>query len=142
MQLSSPLITLLGGVAIGLASVLLMLSHGRIAGISGIWAGAVLRPMEAGGFRVFFVLGLLGGGVLMSVIAKSTFAPSPVGTAGVILAGLLVGFGTQLGSGCTSGHGVCGIGRMSTRSIIATLTFMAAGFATVAIGRHVLGGAS
>ncbi|MEE4209331.1 MAG: YeeE/YedE family protein [Parvularcula sp.] len=136
----TPLSALLGGGMIGLAAVLLMLRHGRIAGISGIVSGALLPPDGERGWRASFVLGLLAPGILLSLLGA---APEAVFTAGpllLVLAGLLVGFGTRLGSGCTSGHGVCGLARLSRRSLVAVLVFMAAGFVTVTLLRHGLGG--
>ncbi len=123
----------LGGVFIGLASWLLLASLGKVAGISGI-AGALISPnpdeSHDTAWRMVFVLGLVIGGLV-----ATQFYPAPLQTMRplwvLIVAGLLVGFGTVLGSGCTSGHGVCGLGRRSVRSLVATLTFMAAGFATV-----------
>jgi uncharacterized membrane protein YedE/YeeE len=135
---------LIGGMIIGLASSFMLLFHGRIFGISGIIAG-VLKPE---GFetwwRIAAVLGLVTGGVLIQWFGLPAFPTEAINPSGItILAGLLVGFGTRLGSGCTSGHGICGISRLSPRSIIATLTFMATGFITVYIFRHLMmGGAA
>ena len=142
MENFTPISALIGGALIGLAAVLLMLFNGRIAGVSGI-AGGLLRP--AGGdwfWRLAFVLGLvagpfayqaLGGGLpeLQFPVAQPLW---------LIVAGLLVGFGTRLGGGCTSGHGVCGVSRLSPRSVAATGAFMFTGFATVYVIRHVMGG--
>jgi uncharacterized membrane protein YedE/YeeE len=133
---------LLGGALIGAASAWLLLADGRIAGVSGI-LGGLLRPVPGdSGWRLAFVLGLPAGFLLHAWLAG---APAPVRieapTLQLVAAGLLVGFGTRLGSGCTSGHGVCGIARGSLRSIAATATFMALGFATVFVVRHLLGGA-
>ena len=124
---------LLGGVLIGLASWLLLASLGRVAGVSGI-AAAVVSPTKADasntGWRVVFMIGLiLGGWAAHQWLAVPTQASRPYSL--LVLAGLLVGFGTVLGSGCTSGHGVCGLGRRSLRSLAATLTFMGTGFMTV-----------
>ncbi len=127
--------SLLGGILIGLASWILLLGLGRVAGISGI-AGGLLAPGprndEDRAWRWAFFLGLIGAGVLtMNALGQTMMTPrSPWLLGG---AGLLVGFGTILGSGCTSGHGVCGIGRRSMRSVAATVTFMALGMATVAV---------
>ncbi|BDA84604.1 membrane protein [Aureimonas sp. SA4125] len=136
----TPLPALGGGLLIGLSAALLLLANGRIAGISGILDGA-LRP-KAGefGWRMAFLAGLLAAAPLMALAgydlpAIAIDAALPV----VVAAGVLVGFGTRLGSGCTSGHGVCGIGRGSGRSVAATLTFMATAAATVFVTRHVLG---
>ncbi len=136
----TPLSALLGGALIGLSAGILMLANGRIAGISGI-IGSVFQASDDGRFwRLAFVVGLLVG----PLIALSLDATPPLPVAAswpvVISGGLLVGFGTSLGSGCTSGHGVCGIARLSPRSIVATLVFMAAGMVTVFVIRHVIGG--
>lgn len=131
----------IGGALIGLAASILLLTHGRVAGISGLYGGLFRRGTRDRSFRLSFIAGLVVAGVLIRLLAPASFAtswsaPLPV----TLLAGLLVGFGTQLGYGCTSGHGVCGISRMSIRSVVATLTFMASGFATVFVVRHLLGG--
>jgi uncharacterized membrane protein YedE/YeeE len=132
----------LGGVMIGAAASLLLLATGRIAGISGI-LGAALRPgCPDRGWRLLFLIGLPLGALLASALTQRLSPPQMASTAPVLaLAGLLVGFGTQLGSGCTSGHGVCGMARRSRRSLVATLTFMLTGAATVFVVRHLLGGA-
>jgi uncharacterized membrane protein YedE/YeeE len=125
--------SVLGGTLIGLASWLLLASLGRVAGISGIAAGAlfpVKPPQGDTGWRWAFLLGLIvGGAVIAGLLHPPVTAMRPYGL--LVIAGLLVGFGTVLGSGCTSGHGVCGIGRRSARSLLATLTFMASGALTV-----------
>ena len=127
------LVSLFGGLLIG-ASVWLMLSGlGRVTGISGITATAITAPRESL-WRYAFLAGLIGGGLLFTRLF-GTSAEGVTTTPWLIVAGLLVGFGTVLGGGCTSGHGVCGLGRRSPRSLIATLTFMAAGMATVALIR-------
>ena len=123
-----------GGVLIGLASWLLLASLGRVAGISGIAAGALVQPLGApAGERLWrwaFVAGLVvAGGVAAALLNTPTIATRPWPL--LVVAGLLVGFGTVLGSGCTSGHGVCGLGRRSVRSLVATLCFMSAGAVTV-----------
>ena len=119
---------IIGGVMIGLAASFLLLSIGRVSGISGI-TGALLKPSTSDwGWRLSFVSGLLGGGLLLSFIKPEFFVVSSERSIlMMIVAGLLVGFGTQMGSGCTSGHGVCGLTRLSSRSLVATLTFMGAG---------------
>jgi uncharacterized protein len=131
---------LIGGLLIGASAVALLLFLGKIAGVSGIVWGAVSAQPD-NSWRWLFVLGLLVGPMLYHT---STGAPYPVPSSlqwwHAVAGGLLVGFGVKLGSGCTSGHGVCGIGRLSPRSIIATVTFMATGIATVYVVRHVLGG--
>ncbi|MFI5360376.1 MAG: YeeE/YedE family protein [Elusimicrobiota bacterium] len=133
---------LLGGVLIGLASILLLFADGKIAGISGILGGALRARTRLDGWRYAFLAGLLLGGLCLRLAGWTIFAPLARRSAGALIAaGLLVGFGTQLGSGCTSGHGVCGIGRLSGRSLAATLTFIVAGAVTVLFIRRVLGGA-
>jgi len=123
---------LLGGVLIGLSAALLLWWTGRIAGISGIVAG-LLRPKSGEvGWRVAFVSGLLAGGLILATLYPQALVfRAPGSLALVACAGALVGVGTRLGSGCTSGHGVCGIGRFSPRSLVATFTFIAAGMVTV-----------
>ena len=135
----TPLSGLIGGALIGLAAVLLLIANGRIAGVSGIVGGLLARVPGDTGWRVAFVLGLwLGALVYWAVRAEPLrieLAPTvPI----AIAAGLLVGFGTRLGSGCTSGHGVCGIARFSKRSTVATVIFMVAGILTVFVTRHVI----
>lgn len=134
----------LGGVAIGASAVLLMASLGRIAGISGI-AGGLLSGAERGdrGWRLAFVAGLVAAPLLAVLLRGETGVGAPlVSWPWMCVAGLLVGFGTRLGGGCTSGHGVCGIARLSPRSLLATAVFMASGAGTVFVVRHVLGGAA
>lgn len=141
MSFSSFLPPLIGGVLIGIAAAVLLLFNGRILGVTGILAGAV-RPTAEGErtWRLAFVTGLVAGGLGLIAFNYPAFPSAlrlPIGTA--IVAGLLVGFGTRLGNGCTSGHGVCGIGRFSVRSILATITFIATGALTVWIVRHGVG---
>jgi len=128
-----------GGLLIGLAATLFILFNGRIAGISGI-AGGLLRP-KAGdiSWRVAFVVGLIAAPTLYQFFAALPDAPVSANWPLVVVAGFLVGIGTRYGSGCTSGHGICGLSRLSPRSIAATLSFMASGFAMVFVLRHVLG---
>lgn len=134
----TPWTALAGGALIGLAAVWLMLAAGRIAGISGI-AGGLLRPRSGDvGWRVAFIAGLILAPWAYRAVAVMPEAQIDASTAMLIAAGLLVGFGTRLGSGCTSGHGVCGLSRLSWRSLVATLCFMATGFLTVFVVRHVL----
>jgi uncharacterized membrane protein YedE/YeeE len=131
---------LLGGGLIGLAATGMMLSVGRIAGISGV-VGGLLKPTQGDlTWRLAFLGGLLAGGVVLAFTMPQVFA-SPTGRSlqAVALAGLLVGLGTRMGNGCTSGHGVCGITRLSPRSVVATLTFMTTG-ALVATGVGMLQG--
>lgn len=131
----------IGGVLIGLAAILLMASLGRIAGVSGIAAGLLRRGVADRGWRLAFVLGLILGPLLLWLLRGNSGIGLPqVGLPWMALAGLLVGFGTGIGGGCTSGHGVCGIARLSRRSLVATAVFMLSGIATVYVVRHVLGG--
>jgi uncharacterized membrane protein YedE/YeeE len=137
----TPWMSLAGGALIGLAATILILFNGRIAGISGI-VGGLLSGMLTGrdaGWRLMFVLGLLLAPVLYGVLSRLPEIRIDTGYPLLIVAGLLVGFGARLGSGCTSGHGVCGLSRLSPRSLAATLSFMAAGFVTVYVLRHLLG---
>ena len=135
----TPWVALLGGVLIGLAAALFVLFNGRIAGISGI-VGGLLRPQRGDiGWRLAFVGGLLAAPLLYTLVLPLPEVRIEVGSLQIIVAGLLVGIGTRYGAGCTSGHGVCGISRLSPRSVVATLVFMAAGFATVFVLRHWLG---
>jgi uncharacterized membrane protein YedE/YeeE len=135
----TPFSSLLGGGLIGLAAAMLLLLNGRIAGVSGV-VGDLLRPTGDGpGWRIAFLVGLIAGPLLFQLMAGdmppiTIEANFPL----LIVAGLMVGFGTNLGSGCTSGHGVCGIARLSPRSITATVVFMLAGMITVYIVRHVV----
>jgi uncharacterized membrane protein YedE/YeeE len=128
---------LLGGVTLGVAAMWLLLSLGRVAGISGILWGVMAEPDRH--WRVFFLMGLLLGGVVVhAVLGMPVPAQSSTPLPLVVFSGLLVGFGTRMGGGCTSGHGVCGIGRQSLRSIVATATFMVTGVLTVFIIRHIV----
>lgn len=128
-----------GGALIGLAAALFVLLNGRIAGISGL-LGAVVEGGEGRGEKALFLLGLLLAPLLWGLFAALPAIEFHGGWLSLSLAGLLVGVGTRYGAGCTSGHGVCGISRLSPRSLAATLAFMAAGFATVFVLRHLLGG--
>lgn len=137
----TPVPALLGGVLIGLSASLLLLTHGKVAGISGLYGGLFRAGTTDRSLRLAFVVGLVLSGIALRFAFPSAFVSSFAPTLPWALgAGLVVGFGTQLGSGCTSGHGVCGIARLSTRSMVATCTFMATGFATVYLTRHLLGG--
>lgn len=121
---------LAGGALIGAAASLLFLTHGRVAGLSGI-IGSLLPPVAKDrDWRIAFVIGLAGAGVVAAAVAPSAVGQSVRSPALVIVAGLLVGFGTRWGSGCTSGHGVCGVSRLSRRSLVAVATFMLTGAAT------------
>lgn len=128
----TPWASLAGGALIGIAAAMLILLSGRVAGVSGILGGLLIPRRAEVPWRVAFLLGLIA--------APFVVAPSEIridaGTGTLILAGLLVGVGTSYGSGCTSGHGVCGLSRLSPRSLVATLAFMAAGFLTVYVVRH------
>lgn len=135
----TPWLSLAGGLLIGLAAALLILFNGRIAGISGI-VGGLLRPARGEfAWRLAFVLGLAAAPLAWRAFGATPALHVAAGTTTLVVAGLLVGLGTRLGSGCTSGHGVCGISRGSTRSLAATATFMAAGFAMVFVVHHLLG---
>ncbi len=136
-QVFTPL-SLVGGLMIGVATVILLLGIGRIAGISGI-AASLLKPKGLELWQVLFVLGLIISPLLYQLIAPLPAVQVTRSLPLLIGAGVLVGFGTRLGSGCTSGHGICGNARLSPRSMAATATFMGFGIATVFIGRQVLG---
>lgn len=137
----TPISAAIGGALIGLSAVLLMLSTGRIAGISGIFSGLLKVRGEDKGWRIAFIAGLILAPVIGGLVGYGMAPPKlPSNWAVIIVAGLLVGFGTRLGGGCTSGHGICGIGRLSPPSIAATLVFMVVAIVTVAVTHHVLGG--
>ena len=157
MENFTPYSAAAGGALIGLGAALLLFFNGRIAGISGIINGSLTQPKGDTLWRILFIAGLvLGAGAVvwttpLAFIPRTGFSPILVIAAGLLVAqipaliisvgaGLLVGFGTRMGSGCTSGHGVCGLARMSPRSLIATLTFVATGAVTVFIVRQVVGG--
>lgn len=132
---------LLGGILIGLAAALFLFLNGRILGISGIVGGSLVPRAGDASWRFAFIGGLLGGGFVMWAIEPAWFSMGIVRSPwALVAAGLLVGFGTRMGSGCTSGHGVCGVARMSPRSLVATATFMVAGIATVFVVSRVFGG--
>ncbi len=126
-----------GGILIGLAAAMLVLLNGRIAGISGIVGGLLVPRRGEIGWRLAFVAGLLLAPLLVSLFGYAVVPRIDAGFGVLVAAGLLVGVGTSYGSGCTSGHGVCGLSRLSPRSLVATAAFMAAGIATVFITRHV-----
>jgi uncharacterized protein len=131
----------IGGALIGLSAVVLMLSTGRIAGISGIFSGLLNLRGEDKGWRIAFVAGLILAPVIAGLIGYGMSPPKlPSNWIVIVVAGLLVGFGTRLGGGCTSGHGICGVARLSPRSVAATAIFMVTAIVTVAITHHVLGG--
>ncbi|MBG7618144.1 YeeE/YedE family protein [Herbaspirillum sp. AP02] len=131
--------SLAGGMLIGAAAALLILFNGRIAGISGIVAGLLEPRSGETGWRFSFVLGLLLAPLLYGAVTPLPPVHIDAGYPQIVLAGLLVGVGTRYGAGCTSGHGVCGLSRFSPRSAVATASFMAAGFASVYLLRHVAG---
>ena len=134
----TPWASLAGGILLGLASAMFILINGRILGISGI-IGGLLRPTSGDvGWRLAFVLGLLIAPLLYLLLAGPVAVRIDASWATLVIAGLLVGVGTRFGSGCTSGHGVCGLSRLSPRSLVATLAFMGAGFVSVYLMRHLL----
>jgi uncharacterized membrane protein YedE/YeeE len=133
----TPWTALAGGLLIGLAAAAFVLLNGRLAGISGI-LGGLLRPAQGDlAWRAAFLAGLVGAPLVYAVFAPLPGARIDAGDGALVAAGLLVGIGTRYGSGCTSGHGVCGLSRLSPRSLVATSAFMLAGFATVFVLRHV-----
>ena len=132
----TPASALAGGALIGLAAALFLLFNGRVAGISGI-VGGLLRPRQGEvSWRLAFVIGLMVAPLAYQLFARLPASHIDTNDSLLIIAGLLVGVGTRFGSGCTSGHGVCGLSRLSIRSLVATLLFMTAGFATVFVTRH------
>ncbi|WP_048438520.1 YeeE/YedE family protein [Caenimonas sp. SL110] len=135
----TPWSALAGGALIGLAAAMFVLLNGRIAGISGV-LGGLLKPVKGDiGWRVAFMVGLVGAPLVYALVAALPVPRIDAGFGALVLAGLLVGVGTRYGAGCTSGHGVCGLSRLSPRSLVATAAFMGAGFATVFVMRHILG---
>jgi len=141
-MIESILMALLGGGLIGLAASAVLLFSGRIAGISGIVGGLLSWPPSEGRWRLAFVAGLLAGGLMLSAFWPAVFqVPAGRSLLAIGVAGLLVGFGTRMGNGCTSGHGVCGLSRMSVRSLAATVTFMATGIVTATAVGLLTGGA-
>ncbi len=136
----TPWTSLAGGLMLGLASAMFILMNGRILGISGILGGLLRIRAGEVGWRLAFLLGLAAAPLLLSLVLPADFIQAPsieAGYGAIAIAGLLVGFGTRYGSGCTSGHGVCGLSRLSLRSLVSTLTFMAFGFLVVYVMRHV-----
>ena len=135
----SPWSALAGGVLIGIAAAMFVLLNGRIAGISGV-IGGLFKPVRGDvAWRAAFVIGLVGAPLVYGLLAALPVPRIDAPLGALILAGLLVGVGTRYGSGCTSGHGVCGVARLSPRSLVATAAFMGAGFATVYVARHAFG---
>jgi uncharacterized protein len=137
----TPISAAIGGALIGLAAALLMLTTGRLAGISGIFGGCLNLSADDKGWRLAFIAGLILAPLTAGLAGFAVPIPDmPASWIVIVAAGLLVGFGTKLGSGCTSGHGVCGIARLSPRSIVATCIFMGVAIVVVAFTRHVIGG--
>ena len=135
----TPWSALAGGALIGLAAAMFVLLNGRIAGISGV-IGGLVKPVKGDvAWRAAFVLGLVGAPWVYALFAVLPRPRIDASLGALVVAGLLVGVGTRYGSGCTSGHGVCGLARLSPRSLVATVAFMGAGFATVFVARHWLG---
>ena len=135
----TPWASLGGGLVLGLAAAIFILLNGRILGISGILGGLLLPRLGDIGWRISFLLGMAAAPMVFAWLTPADFLAAPrieAGYALIVAAGLLVGLGTRYGSGCTSGHGVCGLSRLSPRSLVATLTFMGAGFAIVFVVRH------
>lgn len=142
MENFTPIASTLGGVLIGLSAAILLLVNGRIAGISGILSGAVRPEDDQFSWKATFVAGLIAGGAVMYALEPQLFVVTIERSyVALAIAGLLVGFGTRLGKGCTSGHGVCGLSRFSVRSLVATVSFMASGALTVFVVNHLMGGA-
>ena len=132
----TPWTALIGGMLIGLAAAMFALLNGRVAGISGV-LGGLFKPMRGDiGWRVAFIGGLVGASLVYRLFATLPAVQIDASYVALVVAGLLVGVGTRYGSGCTSGHGVCGLSRLSPRSLVATLAFMGAGFVTVFVVRH------
>jgi len=134
----TPWASLAGGVLLGLASAMFVLLNGRVLGISGILGGLVKPRWGDAGWRLAFVAGLVAAPVLWRVLAPLPVTRIDASLAVLVAGGLLVGWGTRHGAGCTSGHGICGLARLSPRSLVATLTFMGGGFVTVYVVRHLL----
>jgi uncharacterized membrane protein YedE/YeeE len=134
----TPGMSLLGGVLIGFASALFILANGRIAGISGILGGLLTRRSDDRIWRLAFLLGLMAAPAAIVALTGPVVATIEANTEVLIAAGLLVGIDTRYGAGCTSGHGVCGLSRLSPRSLVATLAFMGAGMGMVFVMRHLL----
>lgn len=137
----TPWSALAGGALIGTAASILLVFSGRVAGISGVTFGLLVPQQGEVSWRLAFAVGLILGGLLMLGVSPESFGASPRALPLVAVAGALVGVGTRLGNGCTSGHGVCGLSRLSVRSLAATVTFMATGFLAATATRFFLGGA-
>jgi uncharacterized membrane protein YedE/YeeE len=136
----TPGLSLTGGLVIGVAIAVLVLCNGRIAGISGIVGGLLSWSRNDIGWRLAFLIGLVGAPVVSGLLGTPAHADIDSGWGEILVAGFLVGIGTRYASGCTSGHGVCGLSRGSIRSLVATAVFMAAGFLTTFVQRHLIGG--
>ena len=136
----TPISAAIGGALIGLSAVLLMLFNGRVAGISGILGGLLNTQASDRAWRVTFIAGLIAAPLAVGAAGYAVPVPQLPGLVVIAVAGLLVGFGTRLGSGCTSGHGICGIARLSPRSLAATMVFMASAIVVVALTHHVFAG--
>ncbi|SFI13466.1 hypothetical protein SAMN04515618_11159 [Collimonas sp. OK307] len=136
----TPGLSLAGGLVVGVAAAVLVLFNGRIAGISGILGGLLGLPRNDMTWRIAFLAGLVGAPILASALGNPVTPDIQAGWGEILIAGFVVGVGTRYAGGCTSGHGVCGISRGATRSLIATATFMATGFVTVFVQRHLIGG--
>ena len=135
----TPWASLAGGVIIGIATAMFILLNGRVAGVSGV-LGGLLRPMRGDiSWRAAFIAGLVSAPLLYALFTQVPRPRIDAGYPALVVAGLLVGIGTRYGSGCTSGHGVCGMSRLSPRSLVATAAFMLAGFITVFVARHLIG---
>ena len=142
MQNFTPLMSLAGGIIIGCAALVLLVSIQRIAGISGIIGGLFPVIRQDLTWRLFFVAGLLLGGFVLAAVYPNSLAINlTYSTPALVVAGLLVGFGSRLGNGCTSGHGICGLGRLSSRSMIAVVTFMVTGIISAVMVGQIFGGA-
>jgi uncharacterized membrane protein YedE/YeeE len=137
----TPILSLSGGVLIGLSAAAAFFLFGRVLGMTGIVARTLDFDFGEGSWRPFFLIGLVVTPLVLSLIAPSPHGFEPMGLIPMILGGFLVGYGTRIGSGCTSGHGICGIARLSKRSIVATCIFMTTSVVTVFVIRHLIGGA-
>jgi uncharacterized membrane protein YedE/YeeE len=140
LQHFTPWWSLAGGLLIGTAAAVLVFFNGRNAGVSGILGGLLRAPRHDMGWRLAFLAGLIGAPLFAGLLGSPGTADIEAGWGQLLVAGFIVGVGTRYASGCTSGHGVCGISRGSVRSLVATATFMATGFLTVFVQRHLMGG--
>lgn len=140
MEHFTPISALIGGAMIGIAAAVLLWLNGRVAGISGIFSGVLMPQSGDTAWRALFLFGLIAGASLYVALNPSGYVPrTGFPMALLIVGGFLVGFGTRMGSGCTSGHGICGVARLSVRSLIATAAFVLSGMVTVFVVRHVVG---